>query len=59
MKYTAILAVIGLLLALAGIVGGVGGFVFALLLAAIGGGVGAHLDGLIDLSAVFRGRGRG
>ncbi|ANI93176.1 DUF2273 domain-containing protein [Dietzia timorensis] len=59
MKYTAICAVIGLLLAIAGIIGGVGAFVFALLLAVIGGVAGAHLDGLIDLSAVVRGRGRG
>lgn len=59
MKYTAICVVIGLLLAIAGIAGGVGGFLFALLLAAVGGVAGAHLDGLIDLSAVIRGRGRG
>ncbi|WP_333619034.1 DUF2273 domain-containing protein [Dietzia sp.] len=59
MKYTAAFAVIGLLLAIAGIAGGLVGFLFALVLGAIGGAAGAHVDGLIDLSAVFRGHGRG
>lgn len=59
MKYTAAFAVIGLLLALAGIAGGLVGFLFALVLGVVGGAIGAHVDGLIDLSAVVRGHGRG
>ena len=49
----------GLLLALAGINGGFGGFLFALVLGFVGLIVGAHRDGSIDLSALLRGRGRG
>ena len=49
----------GLLLAIAGIVGGFGGFLFALVLGAIGLVLGAPSDGTIDLSALLRGRGRG
>lgn len=49
----------GLLLAIAGVVGGFAGFLFAVVLGAIGFAVGAHRDGIIDLSALFRGRGRG
>ena len=49
----------GLLLALAGITGGFGGFLFALLLGCLGLVIGAHRDGAIDLGALLRGRGRG
>ncbi|MBJ8348716.1 DUF2273 domain-containing protein [Antrihabitans sp. YC2-6] len=49
----------GILLALAGIVGGFGGFLFALVLGCVGLAVGAHRDGTIDLGALLRGRGRG
>lgn len=53
----------GLLLAIAGIVGGFGGFVLALILGAIGLGVDRWLDGDLDLSELsersgLSGRGR-
>lgn len=57
--YTVIGVIGGLLLALATILGGIAWFVLALVFAAVGGAVGAHLDGSIDLTAVTRGRGRG
>lgn len=59
MKYTAFGLIVGLLLALAGILGGIGGFLFALALGVAFGIVGAHADGLLDVTAVWRGRGRG
>lgn len=49
----------GLLLAIAGAVGGFGGFLFAVFLGGIGFALGAHHDGTLDLGAVLRGRGRG
>ncbi|BCN45446.1 hypothetical protein RE943_36350 [Prescottella equi] len=49
----------GLLLALAGILGGFSGFVFAVLLGAVGMAIGAHRDGHLDLGALLRSRGRG
>lgn len=49
----------GILLVLAATTGGVTGFLFALVLGAVGLVVGAHFDGTIDLSAILRGRGRG
>nr|WP_206036524.1 MULTISPECIES: DUF2273 domain-containing protein [unclassified Rhodococcus (in: high G+C Gram-positive bacteria)] len=49
----------GLLLALAGIFGGVSGLLFAVLLGALGAAIGAHRDGLLDLGAILRSRGRG
>lgn len=55
-------AVVGVVLAFALIFGGWLGFFFTLLLGAIGGVVGAHLDGRIDLAdlvSTTSGRGRG
>lgn len=49
----------GLLLALVAAVGGFGWFVLAVLLAAVGYVVGAHLEGRIDLAALVPGRSRG
>ncbi|MGB3675781.1 DUF2273 domain-containing protein [Antrihabitans stalactiti] len=49
----------GLLLAIAGITGGFGGFLFAVVLGGLGLAVGAHRDGSIDLGALLRSRGRG
>lgn len=49
----------GLLLGIAGAVGGLAGFLFAFVLGAIGFIIGAHRDGTIDLGALWRGRGRG
>lgn len=46
-----------LLLALAAITGGLGGFLLALVLGAAGAAVGAHLDGSIDLTTLGRQRG--
>ncbi len=57
--YTVAGVIGGLLLALATILGGVAWLVLAVVFAAVGGAVGAHLDGSIDLTAVTRGRGRG
>ncbi|WP_018180708.1 DUF2273 domain-containing protein [Jongsikchunia kroppenstedtii] len=51
--------VVGLLLAIAATTGGFGGFLLAVVLGAIGLAIGAQRDGLIDLSAFFRRRGRG
>lgn len=49
----------GLLLALiAGTAGG-GWFLLALVFAAIGYGIGAHLEGRIDLTSIVPGRSRG
>jgi hypothetical protein len=59
MSATALGLVVGLLLALAGIAGGFAGFVFAVLLGAVGMLIGAHRDGYLDLGAMLRGRGRG
>lgn len=59
MKYTAFGVVAGLLLALAGILGGVGGFLFALVLGGVLGLAGAQADGIVDVTAMWRGRGRG
>ena len=51
--------IVGLRLAIAGILGGFSGFVFAVLLGALGMAVGAHRDGHLDLGAILRSRGRG
>ncbi|MBF0660415.1 MULTISPECIES: DUF2273 domain-containing protein [unclassified Rhodococcus (in: high G+C Gram-positive bacteria)] len=56
---TAVGLIAGLLLALAGIFGGVSGLLFAVLLGALGAAIGAHRDGLLDLGAILRSRGRG
>ncbi|OZD14164.1 DUF2273 domain-containing protein [Rhodococcus sp. 06-156-3C] len=59
MSYTIVGLLTGLLLALAGIIGGFSGFVLALFLGAVGLAVGAHFDGRLDLTSLLRSRGRG
>ncbi|MDG3015592.1 DUF2273 domain-containing protein [Speluncibacter jeojiensis] len=49
----------GLLLALAAVFGGFGGFLLALGLGIVGALLGAHRDGTIDLGSLLRSRGRG
>ena len=44
----------GLLLAIAAVAGGLSGFLLALVLAAAGAAICAHLDGTIDLTALGR-----
>ncbi|MGQ7294917.1 DUF2273 domain-containing protein [Quadrisphaera sp. KR29] len=52
-------ALAGLLLAIAGVVGGFPGFVFALVLGAVGWLVGAQLEGRVDVLSALGRRGRG
>ena len=59
MTNTSMGLIAGLLLALAGILGGFSGFVFAVLIGAVGMAIGAHRDGHLDLGALLRSRGRG
>lgn len=59
MNSTVVGLLAGLLLALAGILGGFAGFVFAVMLGALGMAIGAHRDGHVDLGALLRSRGRG
>ena len=49
----------GLLLAVAAITGGFGGFVIGVLLGGLGFALGLQRDGVIDLSALVRRRDRG
>jgi len=49
----------GLLLGVAAAVGGLSGFLLALVLGVIGYLIGGHRDGEFDLIALVRGRGRG
>ena len=49
----------GLLLAVAVITGGFGGFVIGVLLGGIGLALGLHRDGVVDLGALLRRRDRG
>ncbi|MDV7135254.1 DUF2273 domain-containing protein [Williamsia muralis] len=49
----------GLLLAVAAITGGFGGFVIGVLLGGIGLALGLHRDGVVDLGALLRRRDRG
>ena len=49
----------GLLLAIASVMGGIGGFLLALVFAAVGGALGAHKDGLNDLGVLFSSSSRG
>lgn len=54
MKYMTILGIIaGILVALAVILNGFPGFLWAILFGAIGAVVGAHFDGRIDLRSIF------
>lgn len=48
----------GLLLALVSLIGGFGGFVLAVVFAAVGGAIGAQADGVIDFRALWRDAGR-
>lgn len=59
MNSTVVGLIAGLLLAIAGILGGFSGFVFAVLLGGLGMAIGAHRDGHVDLGALLRSRGRG
>lgn len=49
----------GLLLAIAAAAGGLPGFLMGLVFAGVGGVLGAHRDGLIDLRAMLGSTGRG
>lgn len=49
----------GLLLALIAAIGGLGWLLLAVLFAAVGYVVGAHLEGKVDLTSVLSGRSRG
>lgn len=62
MKYATVLGVLfGFLLAVGALWAGITGFLVVAVLCTVGGAVGAHLEGLIDLRAVFSSghRGRG
>lgn len=59
MSRAAVGLIAGILLAIAATTGGVLGFVVAVVLGGIGLAVGAHYDGDIDITAVWRGHGRG
>ncbi|MGH3834965.1 MAG: hypothetical protein ACRDSF_04580 [Pseudonocardiaceae bacterium] len=58
MNVTTIGLFTGLILGLAGAIGGFSGFLLALVLGAIGLIVGRVLDGELDLNQVFSGKGR-
>lgn len=58
MNATTIGLLAGLLLGLAGAIGGVSGFLLALVLGAIGLLVGRVLDGKLDLGQILSGKGR-
>ncbi|MGH3937165.1 MAG: hypothetical protein ACRDTG_00800 [Pseudonocardiaceae bacterium] len=58
MNATTVGLLTGLILGLAGAVGGFGGFLFALVLGAVGLLVGRMLDGELDIGQVFSGKGR-
>ncbi|QDQ96592.1 MULTISPECIES: DUF2273 domain-containing protein [Tomitella] len=59
MSMAAVGLIAGILLVIAGTTGGLLGFVFAVLLGAVGLALGAHHDGAIDLAGLLRSRGRG
>jgi len=59
MPTSAIGLIAGLLLALVAAIGGFGYFLLAVVLGVIGLGVGALLEGKLDLAALTGGRGRG
>ena len=58
MNATSIGLLTGLILGLAGVIGGFTGFLLTLVLGAIGLFVGRVLDGEIDINRVFSGKGR-
>jgi hypothetical protein len=58
MNATTIGLLTGLILGLAGVIGGFTGFLLTLVLGAIGLFVGRVLDGEIDIGHVFSGKGR-
>ncbi len=62
MKYATLLGILaGFLLAVGALWQGVTGFLVVLVLCAVGGLIGAHLEGVVDLRSIFsqstRGRG--
>jgi hypothetical protein len=59
MSPTAIGLVVGLLLAIAAVVGGFTGFLLAVVLGGVGWAVGAVIEGRIDLGSLLGGRRRG
>lgn len=60
MKYATLIGIAaGFAIALSIMIGGLSGFLLTVLLCLIGGIVGAHLEGLIDLRAVINRNGRG
>ncbi|AZA14408.1 hypothetical protein ACFPVT_04270 [Corynebacterium choanae] len=58
-NYTAIGLTVGIALAFAVILGGLPGFLWLLLFTVIGGLIGAHFDGRLDLGSIIGGTGRG
>lgn len=62
MRYATLFGVVfGFMLAVGALWGGVTGFLLVAVLCGVGGLIGAHLEGLVDLRAVFSSghRGRG
>lgn len=60
MKYATIVGVLlGFLLAVGALWDGVVGFLVVLVLCGVGGAVGAHVEGVIDLRRAFNSSGRG
>lgn len=59
MEYLKLGVYAGLLLAIATAAGGLPGFLMGLVFAGIGGVLGAHRDGLIDLRVMLGSTGRG
>ncbi|WP_019202845.1 hypothetical protein [Tsukamurella sp. 1534] len=53
-RFTVVGAVLGLLLTIAIVAGGLTGFLLAVILGGAGAAIGAHYDGLVDLSALGR-----
>lgn len=56
MSHTRAGIILGLVLAFATIIGGWAGLLWAVLFGTLGGVVGAHLDGTLDLRSLLRGR---
>lgn len=56
MSHTRAGIILGLILAFATILGGWAGLLWAVLFGTLGGVVGAHLDGTLNLGALLRGR---
>jgi uncharacterized membrane protein len=58
-KYASVGLIVGVLLAIAIAVGGLGALIGAVILGGLGYAVGAYLDGTFDLGWITRPRGRG